>query len=185
MPRKKGKCKIASESVLATRAAELHNIMLSLESIGAQPMIGGNVLLGIMREGDLLRHGTGIKIHCKAEKLIPLIDKIANILEKKEYECELFKDKGIEKIIARKDFVCFEIEAWHDDGKYRWRWKTQLPRELMENRKVVSLRGQSLQTFSNPIAYLEWRYKTWQTPINSTDRREYENQIYWRGMWQK
>lgn len=154
-----------------------------LESIGIDYFFGGNVLLGIIREGNIINTPFGTSTAMRYEDYAIHRDKIVDILTKKGFIVKINKNKFAkkEKIKAVKHGFLYEVTPWYLKNGIRSRAKFKLLNKFFESGHYEKLGGVDVQTFNYPFEYLVFRYgENWKTPIQSMNRKDYENPGYYK-----
>jgi hypothetical protein len=146
--------------------------------------IGGSTLLSYKRgENNIKNWPYGISVACRHEDYIKNLSKLIKLLRRNNFFLNMNNNRtGLkEKIKAVYDKkYLYEITPWFQEKKYRIRARYKLPKKIFRSGFFIEIKNEKFQTFNTPIEYLTFRFIDWKTPIDSTNRKLYENKCYWR-----
>jgi hypothetical protein len=174
-----------SEEELSRKVEHIFEVNDILSSIGLEYYLGGSTLLGCVRDGDIVKHGSGVTFHFKAE----VYHEYEKVMKRRFLEAG-FEIKEVQtksengKIQVQKGGFLFELVAWYKTKRgreyfYRVRRNYRLPKEIFKPGGTITLRGKKIPCFSPPEEYCFFRFVNWRTPgINSRNRESFENERY-------
>ncbi|MCG7854197.1 MAG: hypothetical protein MIO92_16900, partial [Methanosarcinaceae archaeon] len=157
----------------------------------AEYFLGGSALLGLVREGQIVRHGTGVTFHFTVEEYRRVAANLIIALERAGFELYDQKSGGNNaKFKARKGGYVYEFAAWYPgegaENRYRIRKSYKLPAEIFKPGLSLNIEGVPVKAFNPPEEYCFFRFgSNWRTPINSIMREEYEEKRYHRNSGRK
>jgi len=133
-----------------------------------------SALLGIYREGHLLRRDEDVDFFCFAEHLIPLMDGLKESLMAAGFDVRGYSNKG--RLIAYMNGEEMALMGHWKKGKYRWFKNRRVPAHMFGG-GTIEYGGRNWPCMSPIEEYLEWQYKNWKKPYygNPEDRDKYMN----------
>lgn len=177
------KLRLRTESQLADQATGLAEVRDLVVAMGLDYYIGGGTLLGAVRESDFIPWDWDVEIDLKTEQVLPRHAELIERLLAAGFD--LYSELAVAdhyKTNAIKYGVRFEILGYALAGDERVRRRKKIPADLMREKKLVCLRGETYTTFSDTERYLVHVYgPNWRTPLRTSVKEEYLSPNFYSG----
>jgi hypothetical protein len=145
-----------------------------LDTCGIRHWLAMSALLGIHREGHLLKRDEDVDFFCYAEDLIPNIEVLKAVLVARGFDVRGYGKKA--RLIAYMDGEEMALMGHFKKGKYRTFKNRRVPAHMF-GKGFVRYEGVVYPCMSPILDYLKWQYKNWKKPYygNPSDRDRYMN----------
>ena len=138
------------------------------------------ILLGAIRDNNLIKWDWDIEISVFSDDFLPKIDLIVNKLIDKNFE---IKNVNKKKNDSKIDFIGqypenvtgYTIFSWNyskSKDKY-WRKNLSVPSRFLNNLSTTNLFGREFKCPNYTEEYLTFAYGDWKTPLRSSDKELY------------
>ena len=138
------------------------------------------ILLGAIRDNNLIKWDWDIEISVFSDDFLPKIDLIVNKLIDKNFE---IKNVNKKKYDSKIDFIGkypenvtgYTIFSWNyskSKDKY-WRKNLSVPSRFLNNLSTTNLFGRKFKCPNYTEEYLTFAYGDWKTPLRSSDKELY------------
>ncbi len=176
-----GKTRKVAYDPKARISINLFMIYKACEVLGIYMVIQGGAVLGFLREGDYLDGDDDVDIFCRESELMPKAEEVSRILTDRGFKTKITSDR----IKAYRDGYKYEISGYKEgEGVYykvkKGRIRGVLPKDLMDNCKLMLMRGEYLPVPADMVRYCEHCYKDWKTPMQGK-RKTYMSDRYEKG----
>lgn len=158
------------------RRAEVMEIFHDiLDACEVRHWLGMSALLGIYREGHLLKRDEDVDFFCFAEDMLPKkVDVLKQVLVAKGFDVRSHAKKA--RLMAYMDGEAIELMGHFLKGKYRVFKNRRVPARMFGSGFVRY--GEVMYPCVSPIEeYLRWQYKNWKKPYygDPSKRDKYMN----------
>ena len=143
------------------------------------------ILLGAIRDNDLIKWDWDIEISVFSDEFLPKIDLIVDELKQNEFKIKKINKK---KKDSKIDFIgeCpenvtgYTIWSWNYSriSDAYWRREFSLPSKFLKSFSKINFLGRQFNCPNNPEEYLEFAYGNWRVPLRSTDKELYNTKNY-------
>jgi len=170
---------------LIIRKKEFLKICNILDKLNIFFFLHSGILLGAIRDNDLIKWDWDIEISVFSNELLPNIDLIVNKLKDNGFAItKINNNKNDSKI----DFVgeypgdvtSYTIWSWNY-SKFRdvyWRRELSIPSKFLNNFSKINFMGRQFNCPYNPEEYLEFAYGNWKIPLRSSNKDLYNTKKY-------
>ena len=171
-----------TDEELKVRKYEFLKICDILDSLDVNYFLQTGILLGAIRDNNLIKWDWDIEISVFAEEFIDQIDNIASSLSNSG-----FKIKNIRKVKddSKIDFfgdlpeevTGYTIFSWNYSKlkKKYWRREFSVPSKFLNSFSTIEFFGRKFNCPHSPRDYLKFAYGNWETPIRTSDKDEYNS----------
>ena len=169
-----------TEKELFTRKNEFLKICDILDNLKINYFLQTGILLGAIRDNDLIKWDWDIEISVFSKEFFPLVDLVANNLEKNGFKI-LKKNKKMDD--SKIDFIGeypkevtgYTIFSWNysEIKNSYWRRGLSVPSKFLKNLSTIKFFGRHFKCPNNPEAYLEFAYGNWKIPLRTSDKEMY------------
>ena len=165
---------------LSVRKSEFLKICDVLDNLNINYFLQTGILLGAIRDNDLIKWDWDIEISVFSNEFINKIDSVA-----KELEMNNFKILKINKteMDAKIDFIGkypqdvtgYTIWCWNYSKKkdVYWRREMSVPSKFLNKFSEIEFFGRNFKCPNNPKEYLKFAYGNWEKPLRSSDKYLY------------
>ncbi len=179
------KIRFRTEKELEIRKNEFLKICYLLDKLNIRYFLQTGILLGAIRDNDLIKWDWDIEISVFSDEVIEKIDLLADGIRNtgfeilKEYR-ELSKLKIDFKGELPIETTKYTINGWchNKEEKVFWRKKFKVPDHLWKEMRKIELFGKHHLAPYPPEKYLEYQYGDWKTPLISSDKSVYLTKNY-------
>ena len=133
------------------------------------------ILLGAIRDNDLIKWDWDIEISVFGDEFLKNIDKVAKDLVKNNFTIvNINKKKNDSKIDFKgkldESVTGYTIFSWHYSKirKVFWRREYSVPEKYFNNLEKIKFMGREFNCPNNPQDYLTFAYGDWKTPIRTS-----------------
>ena len=179
------KIRIRSDYELQIRKKEFLLICNILDKLKINFFLQTGILLGAVRDNDLIKWDWDVEISVFGEEFIKRIDEVAEELKKNKFKIlTVNKKKNDSKI----DFVGYfdesvtgyTIFSWYHSKIRRvyWRREYNVPEKYFQNLSKINFLGREFNCPNNPKDYLSYAYGDWRTPIRTSVKNEYNTEKF-------
>jgi lipopolysaccharide cholinephosphotransferase len=171
---------------LLARKNEFLKICDILEELNINYYLVGGILLGAIRDQDLIKWDWGVDISVFSKELLDQIDPLTESLKKagfeilkinKKEDCKIyFKGKYCKKVTG------YSILGW-SYSKIKdvyWRSEYSVPSKFLNNLSTLVFFGRKFKCPYNPEDYLTYAYGDWKVPLRSSDKKVYNSNNYYK-----
>lgn len=167
----------------------LHVVTTILENNGIPYIIEGGTLLGAVRENRFLPWDDDVGIAVPSELFHGKIDLLLKELIDSGFTAG-YRDNTFEncKINVIRDDARYEILGWFARGSWRRRARYRMPRNFLENRKLIPFFGYNFYCPENAVQYLRHFYGNWKVPKKSGRIFSFycfDQKMYWKRQFRK
>jgi len=169
-----------TEKELFTRKNEFLKICDILDNLKINYFLQTGILLGAIRDNDLIKWDWDIEISVFSKEFFPLVDLVANNLEKNGFKI-LKKNKKMDD--SKIDFIGeypkevtgYTIFSWNysEINNSYWRRGLSVPSKFLKNLSTIKFFGRHFKCPNNPEEYLEFAYGNWKIPLRTSDKEMY------------
>mgnify|MGYP006094220873 FL=1 len=174
------KVRIRSKYELEVRKREFLLICNILDKLNINYFLQTGVLLGAVRDNDLIKWDWDIEISVLGEEFINEIDNVAAELQKNNFIISVVNKK---KNDSKIDFIGqldesvtgYTIFSWYH-SKFRkvyWRREYSVPEKYFKKFSKINFMGREFKCPNNPQEYLSFAYGNWRTPLRTSVKDEY------------
>ena len=171
-----------TEKELEVRKYEFLKICEILDKLNVRYFLQTGILLGAVRDNNLIKWDWDIEISVFAEEFIDQIDKVASSLGNCGFNIRnIRKVKDDSKIdffgVLPQEVTGYTIYSWNY-SKMRdvyWRREFSIPSKFLNSFSTIELFGKKFNCPNNPKEYLKFAYGNWETPIRTSDKNEYNS----------
>ena len=174
------KIRIRSQHELKIRKQEFLLICNILDKLKINFFLQTGILLGAIRDNDLIKWDWDVEISVFGEEFIKRIDEVAEELKKNKFKILTVNKKRNDSKI---DFVGYfdesvtgyTIFSWYHSkirGVY-WRREYSVPEKYFQNLSKINFMGREFNCPNNPKDYLSYAYGDWRTPVRTSIKNEY------------
>ena len=165
---------------LLVRKKEFLKICKILDELEIIFFLNSAILLGAIRDNDLIKWDWDIEISVFSDELLPNIDSIVNKLIKNGFE---IKNINRKKDDSKIDFIGeypadvtgYTIWSWNY-SKFRdvyWRRDLSMPSKFLKKFSKIDFLGRKFNCPHNPVEYLEFAYGNWKIPLRTSNKEIY------------
>ena len=170
---------------LLVRKKEFLKICNILDQLKIIFFLNSGILLGAIRDNDLIKWDWDIEISVFSDELLPKIDLITNKLKENGFEIKKINKKEDDSKIDfigkyPGDVTGYTIWSWNY-SKLRdvyWRRELSIPSKFLNKFSKIHFMGRQFNCPQNPEEYLEFAYGNWKVPLRSTDKDLYNTKRY-------
>ena len=170
---------------LLVRKKEFLKICNILDQLKIIFFLNSGILLGAIRDNDLIKWDWDIEISVFSDELLPNIDLITNKLKENGFEINKINKKEDDSKIDfvgeyPGDVTGYTIWSWNY-SKVRdvyWRRELSIPSKFLNKFSKIDFLGRQFNCPQNPEEYLEFAYGNWKVPLRSTDKDLYNTKRY-------
>ncbi len=174
------KVRIRTERELKIRKKEFLLICGILDQLEINYFLQAGILLGAIRDNDLIKWDWDIEISVFGEEFNKKLDKVAEELKKNNFKISNINKKNNDSKI---DFIGeldqsvtgYTIWSWYHSKirKVYWRRDLSVPEKYLQNLSKINFMDKEFKCPSNPEEYLAYVYGDWKTPIRTSDKDVY------------
>ena len=156
-----------------------------LESISVNFFIDSGLLLGIYRDGDIIRWDWDIEISLLEDEFINKLDNVIDKVKEKKFIVHKI-DKKLNKLeIYRSlpyEIFSFTFKAWKYEKKNSSyvRREFRIPEKFFLNKQKITFLDFELNCPGPIEEYLEFMYGDWKTPKRSNNMEEYLTKNFYK-----
>lgn len=156
-----------------------------LESISVNFFIDSGLLLGIYRDGDIIRWDWDIEISLLEDEFINKLDNVIDKVKEKKFIVHKI-DKKLNKLeIYRSlpyEIFSFTFKAWKYEKKNSSyvRREFRIPEKFFLNKEKITFLDFELNCPGPIEEYLEFMYGDWKTPKRSNNMEEYLTKNFYK-----
>jgi phosphorylcholine metabolism protein LicD len=169
-----------SNEELLIRKSEFLKICEILDKLKINYFLQTGILLGAIRDNDLIKWDWDIEISVFSDDFFPSIDLVANDLKKNGFKIlKINKKKDDSKIdfVGKysKEVTGYTIFSWNYSRTKDLYWRRELtvPSKFLKTLSTINFFGREFKCPNNPEEYLEFSYGDWKTPIRTSDKELY------------
>ena len=170
---------------LFVRKKEFLKICDILDELKVNYFLQSGILLGAIRDNDLIKWDWDIEISVFSDEFLSKIDLIVDKLKKNKFKIiKVNKKKDDSKI----DFIGeypenvtgYTIWSWNYSSirDVYWRREFSLPSKFLTSFSKIDFLGRQFNCPNNPEEYLEFAYGNWKVPLRSADKELYNTKNY-------
>lgn len=174
------KVRVRSEYELKVRKKEFLLICDILDKLSINYFLQSGILLGAIRDNDLIKWDWDIEISVYGDEFKKKIDivvehlrinnfKIINVTKKN-------KDSKIDFVGELDQSVTgYTILSWYHSKirKVYWRRDLRVPEKYLQNLSIINFMDREFKCPHKPKEYLEHVYGNWQTPLRTSNKNIY------------
>tara|TARA_B100001063_G_C16679072_1_gene510734 strand:+ start:245 stop:877 length:633 start_codon:yes stop_codon:yes gene_type:complete len=165
---------------LSVRKKEFLKICDILDKTKINYFLQSGILLGAIRDKDLIKWDWDIEISVFSEEFLPNIDSIVKLLEENEFKITNInkneKESKIDFIGEYPENVTgYTIWSWNYSKikDVYWRRELSLPAKYLKNFSKIDFLGRKFNCPNNPEEYLSFAYGNWRIPLRSSEKASY------------
>ena len=170
---------------LLVRKKEFLKICDILDVLKINYFLTSGVLLGAVRDNDLIKWDWDIEISVFANELLPKIDLVSTQLQKAEFKIDkIIRDKDNSKIdfigSYPKNVTAYTIYAYKY-SKIRdvyWRKELTIPFKFLKKFSKINFLGRNFNCPINLNEYLTFVYGDWKKPLRTSNKKVYLTKNY-------
>ena len=169
-----------TEKELFVRKKEFLKICDILDNLKITYFLQTGILLGAIRDNDLIKWDWDIEISVFSKDFFPLLDSVANDLEINGFKIlkknKIRDDSKIDFIGEyAKEVTGYTIFSWNysEINKCYWRRGLSVPSKFLNNLSTIRFFERDFKCPNNPEEYLEFAYGNWKIPIRTSDKELY------------
>ena len=169
-----------TEDELFTRKNEFLKICDILDNFKISYFLQTGILLGAIRDNDLIKWDWDIEVSVFADEFFPLIDSVAIDLEKNGFKIQKKNKKKNDSKIDfigeyPKDVTGYTIFSWNYSNikDLYWRRELSVPSKFLNNLSSIKFLGRHFKCPNNPEEYLEFAYGNWKIPLRTSNKELY------------
>ena len=166
------KIRVRSESELKIRKEEFLLICEILDKLKINYFLQTGILLGAIRDNDLIKWDWDIEISVFGDEFLKNIDKVAKDLVKNNFTIvNINKKKNDSKIDFKgkldESVTGYTIFSWHYSKirKVFWRREYSVPEKYFNNLEKIKFMGREFNCPNNPQDYLTFALQVYWTHI--------------------
>ena len=170
---------------LLVRKKEFLKICDILDESKVNFFLHSGILLGAIRDKDLIKWDWDIEISVFSEEFLPNIDLVANKLKKNGFKIMTINKK---KDDSKIDFIGeypenvtgYTIWSWNY-SKIRnvyWRRELSIPEKFLNSFSKFEFLERQFNCPKNPEEFLEFSYGNWKVPLRTSNKFEYTTKNY-------
>lgn len=174
-----------TEQELLVRKTEFLKICKILDDLKIEYYLQTGILLGAVRNNNLIPWDWDIEISVFSEKFAPHIDEVANSLKKNDFKIKNIVRKTeqikIDFVGKYPDNVTgYTIFGWNYSKikDHYWRKEFVVPSKFLNSFSQISFFGREFNCPFNPEEYLTHAYGNWKKPLRSSDKKAYFNKNF-------
>ena len=148
------------------------------DQINLSYYLSSGTLLGAVREKDFIPWDWDVQMYLLMEDAYPIRHKLNEFFLKKGFIIKKFNDsRDSLKWDLRKEGAIFELTAWYEKGKWRYRRKESMrvPSYLFKGEYKINFKNEVYKTLNPPEEYLKFCYGDWKKPIRTSNKEIYSN----------
>ncbi len=148
------------------------------DQINLSYYLSSGTLLGAVREKDFIPWDWDVQMYLLMEDAYPIRHKLNEFFLKKGFVIKKFNDsRDSLKWDLRKEGAIFELTAWYEKGKWRYRRKESMrvPSYLFKGEYKINFKNEVYKTLNPPEEYLKFCYGDWKKPIRTSNKEIYSN----------
>ena len=169
-----------SEAELSTRKKEFLLVCDILDNLNISFFLQTGILLGAIREHDLIKWDWDIEISVFESDFYSKIDLVANELKKNNFKVEQVSKKEKESNIDftgiyPKEVTGYTIFSWNYSklNNYYWRKAFIVPSKFLNEFEKINFLGRQFNCPHKPEEYLEYAYGDWKKPLRTSNKDVY------------
>jgi len=169
-----------SETELSVRKKEFLKICDILENLNINFFLQTGILLGAIRENDLIKWDWDIEISVFESDFFPKIDLVAEELKKNNFKVEKISKKAKESKIDfigtyPKEVTGYTIFSWNYSkiNNHYWRKGFIVPSKFLNKFTKINFLGRKFNCPYNPEEYLKYAYGDWKKPLRTSNKDVY------------
>jgi len=174
-----------SKDELIVRKEEFLKICDILDIVNINYFLTSGILLGAVRDNDLIKWDWDIEISVFANEFLPNLDLISNKLKESKFKIDkIIRDEDnlkIDFIGSRpKEVTAYTIYAYKY-SKIRnvyWRKELSIPFKFLENFSKIDFLGRQFNCPINVNEYLTFVYGDWKKPLRTSNKKVYLTKNY-------
>jgi lipopolysaccharide cholinephosphotransferase len=177
MPRTK--VQIRSNKQLKIRKLEFIKICKILDKLKIKYFLQTGILLGAIRDNDLIKWDWDIEISVFSNEFEKKIDHVAKKLEKEFSIININKKHNDFKIDFlgkyNKHITTYTIFAWNYSKKKKifWRKEFIVPEKFLLKFSKIKFLGKKFNCPYKPKEYLTYAYGNWKIPLRTSNKEKY------------
>ena len=170
---------------LFVRKKEFLKICDILDELKVNYFLQSGILLGAIRDNDLIKWDWDIEISVFSDEFLSKIDLIVDKLKKNQFKIKKVNKK---KDDSKIDFIGeypenvtgYTIWSWNYSSirDVYWRREFSLPSKFLTSFSKIDFLGRQFNCPNNPKEYLEFAYGNWRVPLRSSDKDLYNSKSY-------
>ena len=169
-----------TDDELLVRKKEFLTICDVLDETKINYFLQTGILLGAIRDNDLIKWDWDVEISVFSNEFLPKIDLIVNKLINKNFEIKNVNKKKYESKIDfigeyPEDVTGYTIFSWNyskSEDKY-WRKNLTVPSKFLNKLSSTNLFGREFKCPNYTEEYLAFAYGDWKTPLRSANKELY------------
>jgi len=177
------KIRLRTKSELKSQNDGLVVLKKLFDQINLTYYLSSGTLLGAVREKDFIPWDWDVQMYLLMEDAFPIRHELNELFLKKGFVINKFNDSSDTlKWDLRKEGVIFELTAWYEKGKWRYRKKESMrvPAYLFKGEYKINFKSENYKTLNPPEEYLEFCYGDWKKPIRTSNKEIYSNSNHLR-----
>ncbi len=165
---------------LQVRKYEFLKICKILDDLKIEYFLQTGILLGAVRNNDLIPWDWDVEISVFSENFAPHIDNVVSCLEKNNFEIRKIFRKTKE---IKVDFIgeypesvtSYAIFGWNYSKlkDHYWRGEFTVPSKFLNKFSQITFFDRKFNCPYNPEEYLTHAYGNWKKPLRSSDKKVY------------
>ena len=169
-----------TDQELLVRKSEFLKICKILDDLKIEYFLQTGILLGAVRNNDLIPWDWDIEISVFSEKFAPHIDEVANSLRKNNFKIKniVRKTKQIKIDFVGKypeNVTGYTIFGWNYSiiRDYYWRKEFIVPSKFLKKFSEIIFFDRKFNCPYNPKEYLAYAYGDWKKPLRTSNKKVY------------
>jgi lipopolysaccharide cholinephosphotransferase len=179
------KVRVRTKKELAIRKKEFLKICKILDSLNINYFLQTGILLGAIRDKDLIKWDWDIEISVFANQFLKKIDLVAKALKKNKFTIININNKKQDSKIDFKgkleeSVTGYTIFSWNYSKlrKVYWRREYSVPEHFLKNLSKIKFFNRYFKCPSYPKEYLSFAYGDWKTPIRTSVKHVYNTSTF-------
>jgi len=165
---------------LKIRKYEFLKICDILDELKINYFLQTGILLGAIRNNDLIKWDWDIEISVFSDEFVKQIDLVSESLKEADFKISninrKYDDSKIDFIGTYPEEVTgYTIFSWNYSKKkdVYWRRELSVPSKFLNQFSVIEFFGRKFNCPKNPEDYLSFAYGDWKTPIRTSNKNTY------------
>ncbi len=179
------KIRIRSKYELEIRKKEFLSICEILDRLGINYFLQTGILLGAIRDNDLIKWDWDVEISVFGEEFIKQIDNVAKELKINNFNILNVNKKNNDSKIdffgqLDESVTGYTIFSWYHSKlrKVYWRREYSVPEKYFQKLSKINFMGREFRCPNNPQEYLSFAYGDWKTPLRTSVKDVYNTENF-------
>jgi phosphorylcholine metabolism protein LicD len=177
------KIRLRTKEELKVQNDGLINLKKIFDEVNLTYFLSSGTLLGAVRDNDFIPWDWDVQMYLLTEEAFPLKYKLSKLFLDNKFIIHKFNDTCESlKWDLRKNSSIFELTAWYEKGKWRYRKNKSMrvPAYLFKGEYKIYFKEVEYKTLNTPEEYLEFCYGDWRTPLRTSNKEIYSTSNHLR-----